>query len=75
MVQKYRVIYKICASEKEAGRVLKTIKDKAREPYILYRPLSKSWLVVLCNSENREEADKAYAWFRNRGMEIALQKA
>lgn len=70
----YKIIYKICATEKEANKHLKEVNGKAKNPYVYHSKQTGSWIVVLCDVGNREMADKAYNYFREKGLQIFLQK-
>lgn len=71
---KYRIVMKMCSNQKEAEKMLATVKDKARSPFVNYNNNTRSWYVVLSEVDGRDKADEAYSWFRSKGLQIFIQK-
>lgn len=70
----YRLIYKVCSSKGEANRYLKQVQDKARHPEVVFSPRSGAWVVVLCQVNSRDDAERAFMYFRKNNVMANIQK-
>lgn len=70
----YRLIHKVCSTKTEANASLKKVKDKARNPQVVFSSTSGAWVVQLCEVNTRDEAENAFMYFRKVGVTANIQK-
>ena len=70
----FRLINRICLTEKDAKNIVEKLKGSVRNPSVEYSKNSNSWVVVLCKADDRATADSAYQYFRGKGIDVAIQR-
>lgn len=68
------IVHGIFSNKNDAVKCQRRCQGKVRNPSVVYREKSNSWVVELFASDDRNKIDEARSWYIGHGIEAYVQE-